>query len=104
MERTTKIPRPVYLVIYGSVNDSYGYKHVGLVTGVEDRGDGVYLVSTVEGNLSNTVKRFSYLYNSRSVNHENMAALPAEEQTEPGVQYTPHQATWYVTEFCMTWY
>jgi len=104
MERTTKIPRPGYLVIYGSVKDSYGYKHVGLVTDVEDRGDGVYLVSTVEGNLSNTVKRFSYLYNSRSVNHENMEALPAQEQTEPGIQYTPHQATWYVTEFCMTWY
>ena len=102
--RTTKIPRPGYLVIYGSVKDSYGYKHVGLVTQVEDMGGGLYQVTTVEGNMSSTVKRYCYLYDSRNVSHENLSALPQEMQTEPGLHYTPHQNTWYVTEFCMTWY
>ncbi len=102
--RVTKIPRPGYLVIYGSVKDSYGYKHVGVVVDVEDRGDGVYRLTTVEGNMGSTVKSFCYLYDSRNMTHENLSAVPAQEQTDPNVQYTPHQDTWYVTEFCMTWY
>ena len=102
--RTTKLPRPGYLVIYGSVKDAYGYKHVGIVTDVEDLGDGLYQISTVEGNMGSTVKRYCYLYDSRNVNHENLAAVPAERQTEANVTYTPHQNTWYVTEFCATWY
>ena len=104
MERTTKIPRPGYLVIYGSVKDSYGYKHVGLVTNVTDLGDGLYLVSTVEGNMSKTVKRYCYVYNAWNVTHENLSPAPEEAQIDPAIQYTPHQDTWYVTEFCMTWY
>ena len=102
--RVTKIPRPGYLVIYGSVKDSYGYKHVGVVVDVEDRGDGVYRLTTVEGNMGSTVKSFCYLYDSRNMTHENLSAVPAQEQTDPNVQYPPHQDTWYVTEFCMTWY
>lgn len=102
--RVTKIPRPGYLVIYGSVKDSYGYKHVGLVTDAVDLGDGVFRVSTVEGNMGSTVKRYCYLYDSRNMTHQNLSAVPAEEQTEAKVNYTPHQDTWHVTEFCMTWY
>lgn len=102
--RVTKLPRPGYLVIYGSVKDSYGYKHVGLVTDVEDLGGGQYLISTVEGNMSKTVKRYCYLYDARNVEHQNMASAPEEIQTDPQIQYAPHQADWYVTEFCMTWY
>lgn len=102
--RTTKIPRPGYLVIYGSVKDTYGYKHVGIVTDVQDYGEGLYKVTTVEGNMGSTVKSYCYLYDARNVEHENLAALPAEEQTEANVNYTPHQNTWYVTEFCATWY
>lgn len=104
MERVTKIPRPGYLVIYGSAKDSYGFKHVGIVTDVQDQGDGVYLVSTVEGNMSKTVKRYCYLYDSRNLTHQNMSPAPQEVQTEADVQYTPHQDKWFVTEFCMTWY
>lgn len=102
--RNTKIPRPGYLVIYGSVKDTYGYKHVGLVTDVKNLEDGLYLVSTVEGNMGSTVKRYCYIYDSRNMLHENLKEAPAEEQTIPGVNYTPHQNTWYVTEFCATWY
>ena len=41
---------------------------------------------------------------SWNVNHENLSPVPPEEQTEANVNYTPHQNTWYVTEFCATWY
>jgi len=105
MERVTRIPRPGYLVIYGSVKDTYGFKHVGLVTDVVALEDGVYRVYTVEGNVSSTVRRYCYLYDSRNMEHDNMSAVPAEEQdADDGIEYTPHQNTWYVTEFCMTWY
>ena len=104
MGRVTKLPRPGYLVIYGSVKDSYGYKHVGLVTDVQALEDGKYLVSTVEGNMSSTVKRYCYVYDARNVDHKNMASAPQEVQTDARIQYNPHQADWYVTEFCMTWY
>ncbi len=102
--RATKIPRPGYLVIYGSVKDAYGYKHVGVVTDVTDLGEGLYKVTTVEGNMGSTVKSYCYLYDARNVNHENLSPVPPEEQTEANVNYTPHQNTWYVTEFCATWY
>ena len=109
MERITNIPRPGYLVIYGrretSKQAAYAFVHVGLVTDVIDRGGGVYEVRTVEGNLSSRIKRFCYLYDANDTTKHNMSSLPAEEQTEPKVyQYTPQQDTWYVTEFCQTWY
>ena len=109
MDRITAVPRPGYLVIYGRRESksqaAYAFVHVGLVTDVIDRGDGIYQVFTVEGNLSSRIKRFCYLYDMNNTAKRNMSSLPAEEQTEPSVyQYTPQQDTWYVTEFCQTWY
>ena len=117
LNRITSIPQPGYLVIYGRRNgnnqSAYAFVHVGLVTAVEDLGDGLYLVSTVEGNLSNRIKRFTYLYDSNvqidkknpeAKGNKNMSDAPADRQTDPAIQYTPHQNTWYVTEFCQTWY
>ena len=109
MERVTNIPRPGYLVIYGRRESkslaAYAYVHVGLVTDVIERPDGTYQVFTVEGNLSSRVKRLSYIYDPNAASNRNMSAVPEDERNEPGVyQYTPQQDTWYVTEFCMTWY
>lgn len=104
MERVTNIPRPGYLVIYGQ-RDYYAFVHVGLVTDVVDRGDGVYQVFTVEGNMSSRIKRYCYLYDSNAKADRNMSATPENERTEPDVfQYTPHKNNWYVNEFCQTWY
>ncbi|MBR4359300.1 MAG: CHAP domain-containing protein [Clostridia bacterium] len=109
MERVTHVPRPGYLVIYGRRESkklsAYAFVHVGLVTDVVDRGNGLYTVYTVEGNLSSRIKRFCYLYDANDTTSHNMSQVPPEEQTDPGVyQYTPQQDTWYVTEFCQTWY
>ena len=105
MDRVTRIPRPGYLVIYGSVKDTYGFKHVGLVTAVKDLGDGLYQVYTVEGNMASTVRRYSFLYDMTNMEHKNTQEVPVEMQdAEEGTDYIPHQDTWYVTEYCMTWY
>ena len=50
------------------------------------------------------MKSYCYLYDARNVSHENLSPVHPEEQTEANVNYTPHQNTWYVTEFCATWY
>lgn len=123
MDRVTQDdPRPGYLVIYGRLDSrsssgskvsAYAFVHVGIVTAVQDLGGGKFLISTVEGNLSNRIKRFTYVYDSNSPANKNkpdskanlnMSAAPDSVPQEPDIQYTPHQDTWYVTEFCRTWY
>ena len=123
MDRVTQDdPRPGYLVIYGRRDSkssngnkvsAYAFVHVGIVTAVEDLGGGRFLISTVEGNLSNRIKRFTYVYDSNSPANKNkpdikanlnMSPAPDSVPREPDIQYEPHQDSWYVTEFCRTWY
>ena len=123
MDRVTQDdPRPGYLVIYGRRDSkssnggkvsAYAFVHVGIVTDVKDLGGGKFLISTVEGNLSNRIKRFTYVYDSNSPANKNkpdikanlnMSPAPEDVPREPDIQYTPHQDSWYVTEFCRTWY
>ena len=118
MDRVTQTdPRPGYLVIYGyrdhKESSAYPYAHVGLVTDVQDLGEGKFLISTVEGNLSSRIKRFTYVYDSNILANKakpnaktnlNMSDAPDSVPREADIQYTPHQTYWYVTEFCMTWY
>ena len=77
-------------------------------------GGGGNAVTTVEGNMSNTVKSYCYLYDSKKANNligvedrnklqYNMSELPAELQTDPLVQYTLHTDHWSVFGFCQTW-
>lgn len=105
MDRVSNIPRPGYLVIYGRTS---GYKtvHVGLVSRVEDRGDGIYLLETVEGNLASRVKRLTYLYDSKvSGTKKNMKMLPEAERTNTEVfQYRLSSEDWRITAFAQTWY
>ena len=82
-----------------------GTSITALITDVVDRGDGTYLIYSVEGNLSSRIKRFCYLYDANAPANRNMADAPQDAQTDPATyQYTPQQNTWYVKEFCMTWY
>ena len=104
-------------MIYGyrdhKESSAYPYAHVGLVTDVQDLGEGKFLISTVEGNLSSRIKRFTYVYDSNipankakpnAKTNLNMFDAPDDVTRVPDIQYTPHQNYWYVTEFCMTWY
>lgn len=105
MDRVGRVPRPGYLVIYGK-RDGYATIHVGLVTDTLRLQDGLYRISTVEGNVSSRIKRYSYLYDAFSPDPErNMRPLPEEEHLEPDIfQYRLHQENWYVNVFCQTWY
>lgn len=114
LDRFVDVPKPGYLVIYADMSNAYRTVHIGSVTDVEDLGDGMYAVTTVEGNMSNTVKSYRYLYDSSKTNHYigvdnrnklqyNMSELPAEQQTDPLVQYTLHTDHWSVFGFCQTW-
>lgn len=113
MERITDIPQPGYLIIFGA-KGYYAFVHVGMVTDVIDRGNGVYQLFTVEGNVGSTVKRFSFLYDSKAAKKEsNLTLLPEEEWAEPDIyHYDEPRRTrsdgkyynWYVNAFCQTWY
>lgn len=112
MGRVSEIPRPGYLIVYGA-RDYYDFVHVGLVTDVIDRGDGVYQLFTVEGNVpTKTVKRFSFLYDSTAKPDRNLSLLPEEEWAEPEIYHYegPRQTQidgkkypWFVKGFCQTW-
>ena len=114
LDRFVAVPKPGYLVIYADMSNAYRTVHIGSVTDVKDMGDGIYAVTTVEGNMSNTVKSYCFLYDSNKSNHMigtedrnklqyNMAELPEDQQTDPLVQYTLHTDHWSVFGFCQTW-
>ena len=105
MDRVTNIPRPGYLLVYGRRAKNKTI-HVGLVVRTEHQGDGVYLIETVEGNVSNRIKRYSFLYDSLSEERQrNMQALPEEEQLDKDTfQYRLIEKDWYVNVFLQTWY
>ena len=102
-QRLTDIPRPGYQIIYGVIG-STPYTHVGMVESVKDLGDGLYELTTLEGNVSNTCKRYAFYYvlNPERL-HRNLVAIPAESQTRDDAQYKLHKDNWYVTAFGATW-
>lgn len=112
--RFTGVPKAGYLVIYGDLSNGYRTTHIGIVTDVADQGAGLYQVTTVEGNMSNTVKSYSYLYDSNAANNtvgvekgkklqRNMSELPADAQTDALVQYKLHTDHWCVFGFGASW-
>ena len=105
--RTTNIPRPGYPVVYAVRKSANKTIHVGLVYSVEDRGDGVYRLTTIEGNVSNRVKMYIYDYDSKEAAiGSNMSKIPEEERTLEANVYTSyklHADNWYINAFLMSW-
>ena len=96
-------PKPGYLVIYG-VRQSTPYTHVAIVESVKELGDGLYELTTIEGNLNSTVRRLNYRYNANPKQpYQNMSVVPTDEITQENCQYTLQKDDWYVTGFCATW-
>ena len=97
------VPRPGYLVIYG-VRGSTPYTHVAIVESVRELGEGMYELTTVEGNLGSTIKRLNYRYSAApKKQYVNMSVIPEAERTVTGCQYTLQKDDWYITGFCQTW-
>ncbi len=106
MERVTNIPRPGYMVIYSVTHKSYDNRHTGLVVNAEDLGNGRYLLTTIEGNVSSTVKKYQYYYDSSeeaAKEERNMEPLPQEMQTDDKICYKLHSEDWFVKVFCQTY-
>ena len=102
--RLSHIPERGYYIIYGR-KGSTPYTHVGLVTQVSPLGDGQYILETVEGNLNNRIKRYSYLYDSLAERQErNIKPLPPELQTQPEVFNYKYVENFYLNVFGQTWY
>lgn len=104
VDRFTNIPKPGYYVIYGNRKNAYKHTHIGLVVDVKAVGNGFYKIRTVEGNMSNTVKSYVYLYDSK-ISHpkENMFETDSNDRENSLFQYTLHTDYWSVFGFCATW-
>lgn len=97
------VPKPGYLVIYG-VRGSTPYTHIAIVESVRDMGDGVYELTTIEGNLDSRVRRLNYRYDATpNQRYYNMSVVPQSEITRENCQYTLQKDSWYITGFCATW-
>lgn len=114
LDRFGGIPRQGYLVIYADMDNAYRTTHIGIVVDVVDKGAGLYQITTVEGNMSNTIKSYMYLYDSNMDNHlvgtekglklrENMSQVPEEDRMDPLPQYELHTDHWSVFGFCESW-
>ena len=102
--RLSNIPRPGYYIIYGR-RGSTPYTHVGLVTAVQDMGEGVYMLDTVEGNLNARIRRYRYLYDSLADRKErNISQIPVDMQTEPDSFLYKYVDNFYINVFGQTWY
>ncbi len=113
LDRFVGVPRPGYLVIYANTKNTYLFTHVGIVTDVSDLGGGQYLVTTVEGNMSSTVKSYTYVYDSnlensqlttetRNMLQQNIFMVSEDQQTDPLTQYETTE-NFTVFGFCATW-
>ena len=97
------IPKPGYLVIYG-VRGSTPYTHVAIVESVREMGDGMYELTTIEGNINTSVRRMNYRYDATpKQKYYNMFRIPDEEITQENCQYKLQKDSWYITGFGNTW-
>lgn len=97
------IPKPGYLVIYG-VRGSTPFTHIAIVETVTDMGDGLYEITTLEGNVNSCVRRYRYRYDAiPKQRYHNMFTIPESERVDENCQYKLHNEKWYITGFCATW-
>ncbi len=112
------IPQKGFIILYGEENN---YKiHVGIVYDVQKLNSGKYRLTTIEGNMSNTVRMYIADYEPVDVYHEqnrspktsNLSPVPEEEREgEVGKSRTydlrykgkSKKKPWYVTCFLMPW-
>jgi len=102
-DKMEAIPKPGCIVIYGK-RGSTPYTHVGIVESVKELGEGMYELTTIEGNVNSTIKRMNYRYDATpKKKYYNMSEIPEDEITRENCQYTVHKKDWYITGFGNTW-
>ena len=117
MERTTMVPQEGFIVIYGC-----GFNkviHAAIVYDVEDLGGGKYRLTTLEGNIKDSIKMYVRDYdmnaevNTNRLKSTNLTQVPEGERNVEGADYTlmdgkPSNSTssrymYYVNRFLMPW-
>lgn len=110
LHRTTMMPQKGYVVMYGEASNRY--IHVGIIYDVQPLEDGKYRITTVEGNMANTVRMYVYDYDMNAEKQKNITAVPTEERDrEEAKNFTYKIRTksgnskvkWYVNCFLMPW-
>ena len=78
MGRSTDIPQKGFLIVYGCTKSpATKTVHIGLIYDVEDLGDGKYRLTTIEGNMSNTVRMYIHDYDSKAATKtKNLTTVP----------------------------
>ena len=105
MNRVTNVPQKGFIVVYGQ-RGSGGAYHVGVVYDIQDLGEGRYRLTTIEGNMSNTVRMYIHDYDMNAKKAWDMKTIPQEEQKEEQTRmfsYKLQNNTWYINCFLMTW-
>ena len=108
MNRTTMIPQKGFILIYGKKGKN-GLWHVGLVYDVKKLPDGRYRLTTIEGNVSNTIMMYVHDYDPNAEKKsENLSLIPEEEREEVdskafSYNYIYQDKDLYVNMFLMPW-
>ncbi|MBQ6173873.1 MAG: CHAP domain-containing protein [Clostridia bacterium] len=106
MNRVTNMPQKGFLVVYGQTGKN-GLMHIGLVWDVELLPNGKYRLTTIEGNMANTVKMYVHDYDLHAEKKaKNLTAVPKDEQTETESKtfsYKIQGKGWYINCFLMPW-
>ena len=117
MERTTMVPQKGFIIIYGC---SYNKViHAALVYDVEDLGGGKYRLTTLEGNIKNSIRMYIRDYdmnaevNTNKTKSTNLTEVPEEERTLAESDILDYSImtgkvggktyTYYVNRFLMPW-
>lgn len=110
MGRSTNVPQPGFLLIYGVRKSANKTVHVGLVYDVKDLGNGRYRLTTLEGNMSNRVKMYIHDYDMNAEDKGlNLSVVPEEERIEEASSYLDYKIPksdgkpFYVNCFLMPW-
>lgn len=129
MNRIASLPQKGFVAVFGNANSKYvsagstPYYHVGLVYDVELLPEGIYRMTTIEGNVSlnytdeegtrykspHTVRMYTRDYNPHAEKlQKNLTLVPEEERTKAesvtfSYDYTYSNPSMYVTCFLMPW-
>ena len=116
LNRITRVPQKGFIAVYGNEGSggSTPYYHVGLVYDVEKLSDGIYRITTIEGNVKgHTVKMYVRDYDLNKASDKkqkpkDMSLVPKEERDREetsifsyGYAYT--KKNMYITIFLMPW-
>lgn len=106
MHRVTNVPQKGFIAVYGRTGKN-GLMHVGLVYDIEILPNGKYRLTTIEGNMSNTVRMYIHDYDLHAEKKsKNLSVVPKEEQTrseDRTFSYKLQGKGWYINCFLMPW-